>query len=115
MWIFTKKAFVSIVEDHFDPNVLLVRARLEGDLERFWPDAEVEVTPDHDYRYRARLGRQAVAAVIAREVLDIDYPNYKASLEDHRRSIWYLRVWSAMAEMQEALKVVKRAVRRRGK
>jgi hypothetical protein len=105
MWIFTQSAFLSIVQDKADPDLLLVRARVKGDIEKHFRDAIVFSSPDHDYAYRSRLSRSEVAAVIAQTVLDdLDYDNFKASIKDHRRSAWYLRVWAAMAEMQEKLK-----------
>jgi hypothetical protein len=34
MWLFCEKGFVSIVVDRDDPDRLLVRARVKGDIER---------------------------------------------------------------------------------
>jgi hypothetical protein len=114
MWIYTTDGFYSVVEDHNDPDCLWVRARVEGDLERLWPDADVLETPEADYRYRAALGRQAVAAAVAKAVLGIGYGNFKDSIMDHRRSLFYVRIWAIMAEMQNAL-MVKRKSRRGSK
>jgi len=113
MWIYTTDGFYSVVEDRNDPDCLWVRARVEGDLERLWPDADVLETPDADYRFRAALSRQEVAAGIAKSILEIDYSNYKDNITDRRRSHFYMRVWSVMAEMQEMLKPVIKRKRRR--
>jgi hypothetical protein len=82
MWIYTQSGFFSIVKDRLDPDVLVVRSRIEGDLERLWPDVEVINTLSADYTYRARLRRREVAAVIAKEVLEISYSNFKDSIMD---------------------------------
>jgi hypothetical protein len=103
MWIFSQSAFVSIVEDRNDPGTLIVRARIQGDIERLWPDAEVRHTPMADYAYRAALSRQEVAAGIAKEVLEIHYNNYKNSVTDKRRSPFYMMVWDAMWRMQNEM------------
>jgi len=104
MWIFLKAAFYSIVEDRNDSDRLLVRARLEGDIERLWPDAEIEHNTGTDYAYRTYLRRTEVALVIAHAVLDIDYGNYKNSVADGRRGGFYAQVWNIMWDMQQALK-----------
>jgi hypothetical protein len=104
MWIFTQSGFLSIVEDKADPELLLVRARVKGDIEKHFRDAIVFSTPDHDYAYRSRLSRREVADVIAETILNVQYDNFKASVKDHRRGGWYSRVWSVMAEMQSELK-----------
>jgi hypothetical protein len=41
MWIFANNAFVSIVEFRDEPDMLLIRARLPGDIQAMFPDAEV--------------------------------------------------------------------------
>jgi hypothetical protein len=103
MWIFSE-SFLSIVADKFDPDVLVVRARVEGDIERYFPNAAVLESAGSDYRYRASIPRKDVIITVARMIFDIDYPNYKSSLSDHRRSPWYMTVWDSMWRMQEALR-----------
>jgi len=101
MWIYTKDAFVSVVEDRHDPETLIVRSRVSGDIEAVWPDAEVIHTPVMaDYAYRTRLNQQEVTAGIAKQVLKIDYANFKDSITDKRRSPFYMRVWHAMWDLQ---------------
>jgi hypothetical protein len=41
MWIFCESGFYSIVQHEDDPNTLIVRARIKGDLERLFPRAKV--------------------------------------------------------------------------
>src|ERR1044072_1036726 len=103
MWIFAQSAFLSIVEDKEDDDLLLVRARVKGDIEKHFRDAIVFNTPDHDYAYRARLSREEVADVVARVLLDIKYCNYKQSVQDQRRSGFYAQIWNIAWDMQKAL------------
>jgi len=101
MWIFLKDAFLSIVDKDEDGTTLLVRARLEGDLERAFPGADVHETHDHDYRYRAQVDRETVAQALADRVRQVDYPNFKDSVRDPARHAAYMRVWEVMYRYQQ--------------
>lgn len=100
MWLFSQGGMFSIVEDE-DNDHLLVRARVAGDIERYWPNATVAVTDVSDYRYRATLPRRQVADVIHAMVENIEYGNFKDSVRERQRIPFYLRVWEAMIDMQE--------------
>ena len=117
MWIFLSGSFLSIVAyrpdmgpgarsaSHKAPSTtekLLVRARIKGDIERVFPDAEVERTPGRDYLYRALIDRQCVADAMAHQVTVIGYPNFKDSVKEKERHNAYMNVWSTMADYQEA-------------
>jgi hypothetical protein len=104
MWIFTKHGFYSVVEDRDNADLLLVRARVEGDIEKYFRDAVVYYTPEHDYAYRAHVSRREVAAVMAQTVLGVDYPNFKSGIADHRRGGFYVQIWNILWDMQRALK-----------
>lgn len=97
MWIFLNDAMLSIVEHRDDAGTLLVRARIRGDIQRVFPDAAVAENQMADYRFRANVAREAVAAALASAVHAIDYPNFKASVRETTRHDAYLNVWSAMA------------------
>lgn len=102
MWLFAKHGFFSIVMDRDNPDYLLVRARIKGDIENYWPDAEIKFTPENDYAYRASIPVNDVAMVLCQMVFDIDYDNYKANIYDqHRRSYRYADVWQTMALLQD--------------
>ena len=101
MWIFLNNAFLSIVDKGGDGTTLLVRARRAGDIERAFPGARVERTPSNDYRFRARLGREAVAAVLAEAVKAITYPNFKDSVRERERHEAYSEVWGIMNSFQD--------------
>lgn len=80
MWLFTPDSFVSIVQHRDAPDLLLVRARFPGDLERLFPaeTCNIEETPDADYRYRVALDREKVAEALAAAARDLRYANFKA-------------------------------------
>jgi hypothetical protein len=109
MWIFSKAGFVSIVRHKSQPGKLIVRARVREDLERFAklldeitgePHA-IRETPSRDYRFRTVATKQAVAQVLARQVTEIDYTNFKDAVHgDPQRDDAYMDVWSAMHRLQ---------------
>jgi hypothetical protein len=103
-WITAKHAFLSIVLDHDNPDHLLVRGRVEGDIEHYWPDVAVLESAGSDYRFRASIPRRDVIITIARIVFDIDYFNFKSSVPDKRRSLHYASVWGIMADLQDDLR-----------
>ena len=41
MWICHNRAFLSVVANREDKNTLLVRARIEGNIEAVFPDAKI--------------------------------------------------------------------------
>lgn len=110
MWIFLNDAFVSIVMDENRGANLLVRARRQGDLEAFLgADSSVTrlcpivITSKGDYRYRISLPRRLVMEIVRKRLMNIEYINFKDSVDDDERHSWYLKVWYVMAQMQEAL------------
>ena len=100
MWIFFNNAFLSIVDKGGDGTTLLVRARQEGDIQAVFPDAQVELTPHNDYRFRARIDREDVALAVAASVRAITFPNFKGSVKDRKRHDAYMGVWQVMHRYQ---------------
>lgn len=97
MWIMMNDAFVSIVADRESRSFLRVRARLEGDIERVFPGAEVQDRGQRaDYRFLALVPRADVARVVAQRILDVGYDNFKSSVPERDRHDAYLSVWSVM-------------------
>ena len=94
-------SFVSIVNKDCKPGELLVRARRPGDIEKVFGD-KVKVTrsTDSDYLFRAAVPIEEVEMALQRAVKNISYKNFKDSVEDHALHDAYLRVWSAMSELQ---------------
>lgn len=101
MWICLSDAFFSIVDPAKGGNDLLVRARRNGDIERYFPGHKVERTVGRDYLFRASVPRGVVAATIATSVSDIEYPNFKNSVRDDKLHTAYSGFWNIMARVQE--------------
>ena len=101
MWIMMNDSMLSIVRHTKLPGMMLVRARLTGDIERVFPHAEVMDGGGSDYRFRATLPETEVADAVSRRLLNISYPNFKASVRDSKRHDAYMDVWSTMHTMQE--------------
>jgi hypothetical protein len=95
MWIVLNDAFLSVVT-HRNPNMLLVRARKEADLEAIFPNAKITHTPLRDYQFRCVVSRKAVKKALAFEVDRINYDNFKNSVEDNERHDAYSAIWSTM-------------------
>jgi hypothetical protein len=104
MWMFTQSGFFSIVAHRDDPDILIVKARVKGDIEAYWPQAKVFETPEADYLYRAYMSKDVVAERVGKIVANVDYDSYKGHITDKRRGSWYLAVWNAMAHMQCSLR-----------
>jgi len=102
VWIHLSDAFLSVVAHRHDPDMLLVRGRVEGDIQRVFPAAIVTMTPDADYRYRATIPRKTVAAALAEQVASISYPNFKSSIKEADRHDACMDVWSVMHRFQIA-------------
>ena len=96
MWIFSREAFLSVVAHNTKPNILVVRSRFEGHIEKVFPKASVEEDEKRDYRFRAELPIKEVAKAISRTVSEIDYPNFKDSLSDEKYLDCCLDVYSVV-------------------
>lgn len=101
MWIILNNAFLSVVAHRTKSEVLLVRARVAGDIERVFPAAKVVENRSADYRFRAEIPRPEVTAALATVVQTIDYDNFKASVIDGRRHDAYMNVWSDLKALQK--------------
>lgn len=100
MWICLNRAFLSIVDKDCPADSLLVRARRAGDIESVFPKAKVARTVGNDYLFRAVVKRAEVVAAIAGEIEDIDYGNFKDSVEDKQLKGAYSSVWGVMSRLQ---------------
>ncbi len=101
MWICANDGFVSIVDKAKNRRRdLHVRARRRSHLVSLFPDARVIETPNGDYRYRADIPREAVAAKIAAAITAIDYDNFKNSVPEKQLHDAYARVWTIMGDLQ---------------
>ena len=64
MWIVLNKSFLSIVKNKNNDSELLVRARVKGDIEKVFDDADVFEDENADYKYRSYISREVVSRVI---------------------------------------------------
>ena len=103
MWIFLPNSYPSIVQKSGDAEAgtLTVRGRIKGDIEAVRTDAVVSEGGGTDYRYRAKIPREAVAQALHDQVMCIGYSNFKGSVKDHQRHDAYMRVWAAMFGYQQ--------------
>jgi len=108
MWIFSKLGFFSIVQDFTSPDVLHVRTRFAGDLERALAacglTAEITVSPDADYRYRTKLSRDDLLKLLGVLGESLDYPNFKNEVAkdpaQRARLSAYHEVWHTLQALQ---------------
>lgn len=112
MWVFTSKSFVSIVEYPGETEFLWVRARFPGHIEEAFPGFEVHETPECDYRYRARIGRDNVARWLSREVQEVRYGNFKQSIGENFYHDACLSVWTEMFIWSKKLMGILRLMRK---
>ena len=110
MWLFYKSGFLSIVENRFGKDKLLVRARVEEDLENFvsllddiaGTKHRIEETPERDYRFITTSKKEIAAKAIFQIVSSIDYDNFKEAVHgDSDRDTAYMKIWSVMNSFQE--------------
>ena len=109
MWLFTNRGFYSVVADTENPDMLLVRARLRGDLERLGtllPERPVVTeSRDRDYRWRMRVPFALWPAVMGQLAAEITYPNFKSEVKKRQgrgRADLYGAVWGEMFTAQES-------------
>lgn len=109
MWMFCKSGMFSAVAHNEKAGVILLRARLEGDLERLLrvhkmtDKYKVVATPDNDYRFRVEMAREDWVRCVTEEATDIDYGNFKNKVHDGtERDEAYMGCWSAMRDAQDA-------------
>ncbi len=101
MWIFLPNSFLSAVQKPRDTDTLTVRARISGDIESVFPQAHVERDKGTDYKYRARVPREAVAKALHDQVMGLSRNNFKGAVKDGKRYDAYMGVWRAMYAAQD--------------
>lgn len=117
MWLFLSNSFLSIVAHPKKSDILIVRARVKGDIEKVFPHAKVEDTMRkrknkrtyYDYGFRAEIPKKDVTIAISCQIEGITYNNFKESVSFKEprpvlnRHQTYIRVWAAMANWQDDL------------
>ncbi len=98
MWLLLNNSYLSVVKHLGKAETLLVRSRIQGDIERAIPTAEVYEDPSADYRYRADVPREVFKKAMEVAIDEIEYSNFKGSVKDPVRHNVYMRVWSVLAD-----------------
>jgi hypothetical protein len=113
MWVFLNDSMLSIVApdqaklsaEQKALDLLMVRARFQGDIERVFPEAAVEATAPgdfaRDYAFRTLVPRKAVEDAMVGEVRRITYGNFKGSTQEDWRHDVYMRCWTPMKAEQD--------------
>ena len=106
MWLFCKSGYFSAVKHNKKPDTILLRARVEGDLESLAEthqiDMRIEHTPEADYAFRAELPAAEWTRAVMEESGAIDYGNFKSAVHDGTaRDDAYMDVWSVMRGLQD--------------
>ncbi|WP_144605446.1 hypothetical protein [Algoriphagus algorifonticola] len=100
MWIASKNGFLSVVQHREKPDQVVVRARVRKDLEAIFHEGSIIETPDGDYRFRVFISKQEAVALIAKQVQDIDYPNFKNAIaqtpQQRDKLSAYHDIWTVM-------------------
>lgn len=102
MWIMMNDSYFSVVKNRDKKDHLLVRARVEGDIERVFPKAKVIEGAGTDYKYRASIPKWIVSKIMRKEIEKIDYDNFKDSIpatDDFRHDV-YFEVWTKLMQLQ---------------
>lgn len=112
MWVITDRGFFSAVEHRGDPNMIMVRARVRGDLVELGklvgtpedlPRPKIERTDDADYPYRVTITRVEWSRALVQLSERIDYDNFKDSVtrrQGHPRHELYMRVWGVLRGLE---------------
>lgn len=103
MWVFSRNSFLSIVGHTHKPDILLVRSRFPGHIEHAFPTARVMTAPDADYPFRAEVQDLTVAAWLSTAVMDIDYPNFKGSIEKPLYARACSEVWHTLRRFADTV------------
>jgi hypothetical protein len=106
MWVFTTRGFFSVVAHRDDPDLVLVRARVQDDLlalRDLAPGIAPWLDPSADYAWRAEMPRDEWSRVIAALANEIDYGNFKdavAAWQGYERARLYTEVWFVMRGLE---------------
>lgn len=114
MWICFNDGFVSAVDNSYDRtgDTLKVRARRPEILKRLFPNLELIVTDNTDYRYRVIVSKAAFAEIVAANIKNISYDNFKDSVKDDELHDLYADFWTLHWRYQHAALTVKKIARK---
>ncbi len=101
MWICQNNSFISAVQHRDNPDQLVIRARRKEHLQTLFPDKDITVGGSTDYNYRVFVTKTELAEKISSSIMNIDYPNFKDSVEDHDLHNLYSDFWSLHRRFQK--------------
>lgn len=112
MWIISpKRGMVSCVQDPYDEDVIVVRARALDDLQDclgvLLPDADefsIVQLDLRDYRWRTFMPRERFVEMVAAMAEEVDYRNVKDAATVHRGVPFHnvlSRVWTALLALDD--------------
>ena len=96
MWLYISGSFGSVVAHRSQPEYLLVRALHPEHIGALLPNAEVTHLSSADYPFRTVARRNVVHQALTTYLLNLDYDNFKASIDDHEYHDVCLNVWHTM-------------------
>jgi hypothetical protein len=88
MWIFTKDGHLSLGNDPFNPDRLIIHSQLREEMDRFvsildqigGQKHEVQPTMEANYRCMVAAKREVVAKAIGKMISEIDYGKFVQSV-----------------------------------
>lgn len=103
MWICVNDGFLSAVQDRYNKDYLIVRARRKNHLEDNFPERTKEIftKKDSDYPWRLSLSKKEFAVFVAYKALSIDYDNFKKSVKEKELHNFYMDIWWEGLFMQD--------------
>ena len=113
MWLITNFGFFSVVQKPDDPKLgtLTVRSRVLEDLESLKEQyfkqtmGEIQVNAGTDYKYRAKVPREAMAGAMSQIIMDLNYSNFKNSVAEnqgYKRASVYSKLWETLYKLQDS-------------
>ena len=104
MWVCLNNAFISAVQDENDADLLKIRARNRNHLKVLFPKSKIFSSEATDYRFRVFVPKAEFAALIAKKAMEINYPNFKDSVQDDKLHKLYADFWSLHWRYQQSMK-----------
>lgn len=108
MWIFTNKGFISVVADRATPEVLIIRGRNKKQVKALFPEENILDSPTADYCCRVIMTKSKFRGWMDRQIVGLDYPNFKNSIIDDIYHDVCSRIWGIMMDYQISLKRLKK-------
>lgn len=106
MWVYTRDGFYSIVQHRDQPDVAVVRGRVEEDIRRFAErlvkyGVETDVWADEsaDYLWRFYAPLETVGRVLGELTEEIDYDNFKSAAPKDRGAV-LMAVWDQTTKLE---------------